>query len=263
MKPYLDLEKTQSEEPHQESVDEAPSEEYHPPDHPMMTPSPEDVEVLPTPDYPPTDIDDDYQEIREDDDDEEEDYDISDQDQDVETEAKPEDKPEAKYDEVTQQLIAAAEVARKDFNNAEKDLKDIEREVKQLSETLDKNYGEDLVFAVLQGECFEYTDNEYTYKMCPFDFSSQRGKHGGAETRLGSWGEWTGPEEDKHSRMKFSGGQTCWNGPARSTEVFLHCGSENVLSAVSEPNRCEYEMHFTTPAVCRLHGQQEGQHDEL
>jgi len=268
MKPYLDLEQTQSEEPVEESVEEVPSEEYHPPDHPMMTPSPLDAEIVPTPDYPmntpppPTDIDDDYHEDR--DDEEEEDYDISDQDEDMEAEAREAEaeKPESKYDEATQRLIEAAEAARKAYNDADRELRDIEREVKQLSETLEKNYGEDSVFAVLHGKCFEYTDNEYTYKMCPFDFSSQRGKHGGAETRLGSWGEWTGPEEDKHSSMKFTGGQTCWNGPARSTQVYLHCGSDNILSAVSEPNRCEYEMHFTTPAVCRLQNNSAG-HDEL
>ena len=235
MKPYLDLEQTQSEEPAEESVEEVPSEEYHPPDHPMMTPSPLDAEIVPTPDYPmntpppPTDIDDDYHEDR--DDEEEEDYDISDQDEDMEAEAREAEaeKPESKYDEATQRLIEAAEAARKAYNDADRELRDIEREVKQLSETLEKNYGEDSVFAVLHGKCFEYTDNEYTYKMCPFDFSSQRGKHGGAETRLGSWGEWTGPEEDKHSSMKFTGGQTCWNGPARSTQVYLHCGSDNIL----------------------------------
>ena len=208
---------------------------------------------------PPTDLDEDYHED-EDRDEEDEDYDINEH-HDV-PEAKIEDKPESKYDEATQRLIEAAEAARKSFNDADRDLRDVEREIKQLSESLDKNYGEDSVFAVLHGQCFEYTDNEYTYKMCPFDFSSQRGKHGGAETRLGSWGEWTGPEEDKHSRMKFSGGQTCWNGPARSTEVFLHCGAENVLSAVSEPNRCEYEMHFSTPAVCSALNTVGG-HDEL
>ena len=231
MKPYLDLEKAQTEEPTEESTEVPPSEEFHPPDHPMMTPSPEDSEDLAVPDHPmntpppPTDIDEDYPEDRDDD---EEDYDISDHEE-VETEAKVEEKPESKYDEVTQRLIEAAEVARKAFNDADRDLRDIEREIKQLSETLEKNYGEDSVFAVLHGKCFEFTDNEYTYKMCPFDFSSQRGKHGGAETRLGSWGEWTGPEEDKYSSMKFTGGQTCWNGPARSSQVFLHCGSDNVL----------------------------------
>merc|ERR1712227_1140567 len=100
------------------------------------------------------------------------------------------------------------------------------------------------------------------YKMCPFDQCSQRSKSGGAETRLGSWGEWTGPDHSRHSSMKFVGGQTCWNGPARSTAVYLHCGGDNSLTAVSEPNRCEYEMHFTTPAACHL-TQPGSSHDEL
>ena len=264
MKPYLDLERTQTEDPVEETQTEA-GEEYHAPDHPMMTPSPEDVDhpdhPMNTP-APPTDLDEDYHED-EDRDEEDEDYDINEHHDEPEVKREEAAKPESKYDEATQRLIEAAEAARKAFNDADRDLRDVEREIKQLSESLDKNYGEDSVFAVLQGQCFEYTDNEYTYKMCPFDYSSQRGKHGGAETRLGSWGEWTGPEEDKHSRMKFSGGQTCWNGPARSTEIFLHCGAENVLSAVSEPNRCEYEMHFTTPAVCSAGSSTEGGHDEL
>jgi len=41
---------------------------------------------------------------------------------------------------------------------------------------------------------------------------------------------------------------------------------ENVVQSVSEPNRCEYEMKFTTPAVCREPQKpNEGgdQHDEL
>ena len=41
----------------------------------------------------------------------------------------------------------------------------------------------------------------------------------------------------RHASMKFTGGQTCWNGPARSSAVFLHCGGENSLTGVSEPNR--------------------------
>lgn len=75
----------------------------------------------------------------------------------------------------------------------------------------------------MEGQCFEYSDREYTYKLCPFDYGSQRPKHGGSETRLGSWGSWEGTEENRYARMKYDRGVQCWNGPQRSLKVFLPC----------------------------------------
>jgi len=125
---------------------------------------------------------------------------------------------------------------------------------------MEKDYGPDNEFAVLSGQCFEYKDNEYTYKMCPFDTCTQRSNNGGADTRLGSWTDWNGPEETRYTQMKFSGGQQCWNGPARSAIIILHCAATNSLKQVTEPNRCEYEMHFETPAAC---SKPNLNHDEL
>jgi hypothetical protein len=51
-----------------------------------------------------------------------------------------------------------------------------------------------------------------------------------ASTSLGNWGgyEKKGAGEDEadfpHYIFKYSGGQTCWNGPARSATVVLECG---------------------------------------
>ena len=170
IKPYLDLETATPAPPVEETPDAPAADDYHPPDHPMMTPSPEEVFDPEAPDHPmntpapPTDIED----YEDEDGDEDEDYDINDHD---EPEIKKEEnvEPESKYDEQTQKLIDTAEEARKEFTNAERQLRDMEREIKQISESLEKDYGAESVYAVLQGQCFEYTDNEYTYKMCPFD----------------------------------------------------------------------------------------------
>ena len=65
--------------------------------------------------------------------------------------------------------------------------------------------------------------------------------------------------------MMFTGGVRCWNGPDRSAKVILSCGAENKVLSVDEPNRCEYEYKFQTPAVCSEPEELEppSEHDEL
>ena len=173
---------------------------------------------------------------------------------------------EKKYDEATQALIDIADKARKSYDDANNGLRDLEREIKDMKDLTEGDYGEQNEFLTLKGQCFEFRDREYVYKMCPFDSCTQRGLSGGSETRLGNWERWDGPAHDTLSRMKFSSGQHCWNGPARSTVVKLICGVENVVESVTEPNRCEYQMVFATPAICKPpehYQQQESVHDEL
>nr|CAH0098543.1 unnamed protein product [Daphnia galeata] len=154
------------------------------------------------------------------------------------------------YDAETQELIEAANKARNAYDEADRRLRDLEREIRQLEESNSKDYGPNEEYQPMDGQCYEYSDREYTYKLCPFDSGSQRPKHGGSETRLGSWDSWDGPAANKYSAMKYDKGVQCWNGPQRSLKVHLSCGMENQLLSVSEPNRCEYEMKFTTPAAC-------------
>lgn len=54
-----------------------------------------------------------------------------------------------------------------------------------LTSYLNTDYGKDKEYAVLRDNCYEYTDREYTYKLCPFSTASQRPKSGGHETNLG------------------------------------------------------------------------------
>jgi protein kinase C substrate 80K-H len=67
----------------------------------------------------------------------------------------------------------------------------------------------------MSNQCFEYTDAEYTYKLCVFESASQRQKSGGSETRLGNWDRWSGPDSDLYSQMSYTRGAQCWNGPTR------------------------------------------------
>lgn len=92
-------------------------------------------------------------------------------------------RPHIEYDPETQKLIEEATEARNQFNTADRELRDIEKEIKDLEDKLDKDFGPEEEFAPLHGECFNYEDREYVYKLCPFDRAVQQPKSGGAETR--------------------------------------------------------------------------------
>ncbi|KAL7639446.1 UNVERIFIED_CONTAM: hypothetical protein RMT77_009947 [Armadillidium vulgare] len=182
-----------------------------------------------------------------------------------EEEEKEEKEDEIQYDPETQRLIDVANAARDDYKTADDQLRDIIKEIQNLQDGLTKDFGPNDEFRGFEGRCYEYSDREYVYKLCPFDSATQKQKNGHGETRLGSWGSWTGPAEDPYSIMKYTAGQGCWNGPQRSAEVRLTCGIENELTSVTEPNRCEYLFLFTTPAICNEpeNSEKVHQHTEL
>lgn len=165
------------------------------------------------------------------------------------TEADDGDKMPA-YDEETQRLIAVADEARRNYDAVDAKFRNIENEIRDVKRVLDQDLGPNVEYYQLVDQCFDFSDREYTYTLCPFDRAAQKSKHGASETSLGTWGVWSGPSEDKYSEMKYDRGQNCWNGPDRSATVTINCGITNELVSVSEPNRCEYRFVFNTPAAC-------------
>ncbi|XP_060037764.1 glucosidase 2 subunit beta [Erinaceus europaeus] len=176
----------------------------------------------------------------------------------------PEEDKMPPYDKQTQAFIDAAQEARSKFEESERSLKDMEESIRNLEQEISFDFGPQGEFAYLYSECYELTTNEYVYRLCPFKMVSQKPKHGGSATSLGTWGSWAGPESDKFSAMKYEQGTGCWQGPNRSTTVRLLCGKETQVRSTTEPSRCEYLMELSTPAACpEPPARPPGDHDEL
>ncbi|XP_063175011.1 glucosidase 2 subunit beta, partial [Chroicocephalus ridibundus] len=170
--------------------------------------------------------------------------------------------PEPPFDDATQALIDAAQRAREELEEAERALKEAEESIRALEQELAFDFGPQGEFSYLYNQCYELGTSEYIYRLCPFKRVSQKPKHGGAETNLGTWGAWAGPEADRFSAMKYEHGTGCWQGPNRATTVKLSCGTETAVTATTEPSRCEYLMELVTPAACHAPPSHED-HDEL
>ncbi|XP_066256480.1 glucosidase 2 subunit beta [Euwallacea similis] len=192
---------------------------------------------------------------------EEDDEDVDDK----EVEEEHTDEGHVPYDDDTQKLVDTATKARNQYSEAEKDVREIKDQIRQIEESLKNDFGSEEEFASLEGQCFEYHDHEYIYKLCPFDRTVQIPKSSSMETNLGRWSKWDGPAGNQYSVMVYDNGQNCWNGPNRNTKVKVTCATENRITSVSEPNRCEYAFDFETPAACHDPAEQGDRdvHDEL
>ncbi|CAF4894085.1 unnamed protein product [Rotaria socialis] len=154
------------------------------------------------------------------------------------------------YDNETKVLIQIADQARNEYNQLKEKIIQIKRQIQDFKKQSDVDLGPNSDYAPILDECFDYDEREYTYRICMFKTAKQISKGGSSEVTIGYWDSWSGPKDDKYLKMKYSNGATCWNGPPRSLTVTLQCGTEQKLSDVREPSRCEYTMTFETPLAC-------------
>ena len=68
---------------------------------------------------------------------------------------------EEEYDEETRELVRLADEARASYEELRDKTRDIEKRIDSLREKVERDYGPDDAFATLDGQCFEYPDNEY------------------------------------------------------------------------------------------------------
>ncbi|KAJ3104551.1 hypothetical protein HDU97_009063 [Phlyctochytrium planicorne] len=154
-----------------------------------------------------------------------------------------------------------AQLLRSDPPKARQKLSDAESLKSQLQSRLDElkkkevaDYGPSGEWEKVSGQCITFDTTEYVYEICFHDRASQKSKNGGSTDlgRFSRFGPRTGTVDDsnKYKYMLFDSGAHCWNGPARSVELELECGTENKILAVSEPSKCEYAMKVITPNAC-------------
>ncbi|OAL74988.1 hypothetical protein A7D00_0586 [Trichophyton violaceum] len=151
--------------------------------------------------------------------------------------------------------------AKDKVNGAEVSLNLKKSEIQDLKRDLKEDFGVDSVFRALKGECVSQDSGEYTYELCWMEQTKQKSRKGRADTTMGRFEKISSIVVDEPTpsgqivqktkvTLLYTNGQTCWNGPARSTTVILECGENNELTKITEDEKCVYSMFATTPAAC-------------
>lgn len=159
----------------------------------------------------------------------------------------------------------AVQDAKKTLSDAERDVQNTENDLKRHREDLDKDYGPyEGIFRALKDQCISRDSGEYEYELCFLAQTKQKSKKGGSHTNMGNFvgfdtefvDEGAVPADGKglgtgeRLIMKYENGQGCWNGPSRSTRVYLACSETDEVWKISESEKCVYRMEIGTAAVC-------------
>jgi len=148
---------------------------------------------------------------------------------------------------------------------AESSARDIKRRFESATKKSEIDYGFERALLVSHGKCIKKSFGQYEFEHCPFEKVKQYEN----KRMIASLGDYASFDTDS-LELKYTQGARCWQGPPRSCTVKLVCGAEEDLLTVDEPERCTYEIKYSTPAICseseaeRLEAVSKGEeHDEL
>ncbi|POG78703.1 hypothetical protein GLOIN_2v1870282 [Rhizophagus irregularis DAOM 181602=DAOM 197198] len=124
------------------------------------------------------------------------------------------------------------------YDEAEEEKRKVENDITEVNKKLEKDYGTQLEFAKLDGECFSHDAKDYTYTICMFDKATQKSNKDHVSTHLGYFEKWIGAEskeDDKYyTAQLYTRGTRCWNGPERSESSFERSKEEIIRALVAQ-----------------------------
>ncbi|PVV02539.1 hypothetical protein BB560_003004 [Smittium megazygosporum] len=132
---------------------------------------------------------------------------------------------------------------------------DFDNRLSSISEITDADLGPEKVFLAIRNECIGFNAAEYVYEVCFLGSASQVADKDNSRIALGKFKEYgvqdaPSGKTTNYNKHLFLNGQHCWNGPERSAHLTFECGSNSTILTVTEPEKCEYHMKATSPAVC-------------
>jgi protein kinase C substrate 80K-H len=151
--------------------------------------------------------------------------------------------------------------ARDALKSAQDSLTSLKNKLRDQRADLEQDYGTGSIFRALKGVCISQDAGEYTYEHCFLESTRQNQRKGGSSVSMGKFSKVgsTSVEEVNEAgeviniekiTLEYDRGQSCWNGPSRSTKVILECGEENKILKTAEEEKCVYSMLVTSPAAC-------------
>lgn len=155
----------------------------------------------------------------------------------------------------------AVTAARDALKEAQDSLTSLKNKLRDQRADLEQDYGTASIFRALKGVCVSQDAGEYTYEHCFLESTKQNQRKGSNSVSMGRFshvGTTTVEEVNEAGEVihiektviEYTRGQSCWNGPNRSTKVILECGEENQILKTAEEEKCVYSMLVTSPAVC-------------